>query len=238
MSEFLKQRKRAPMRSYSIPKLIMFLGPEGTGKTTQARLLKRALLSKGFRVRMAWIRYNHLLSYILRRFIIRTGRVHITKFADGRCFENPDPILVRKLRFIWLPLEVVSDLVLALLKVQIPIRLKYVVIAERYLLDTITDSIIYNTYFFNLNRQRLTELVQFFLRFIPSKSFLIVLESDYDTLKERYRYRGDPIYNQEQVEAFSKVARMLSTLYPSIILNTKSLSVEECHHKILCCLGL
>src|SRR5438445_11343811 len=53
-------------------RLVSFFGPDGSGKTTQAKMLADHLRARGVKVRLAWIRSKHTLPYLvlsaMRRF--------------------------------------------------------------------------------------------------------------------------------------------------------------------------
>src|SRR3990172_6121417 len=60
-----------------LPRFVSFFGPDGAGKTTHARLLAAYYEANGWRVRVAWIRANHILAFVLSRFFIKMGYYRI-----------------------------------------------------------------------------------------------------------------------------------------------------------------
>jgi thymidylate kinase len=119
-------------------KLIVFFGPDGSGKTTQAKLLASHFRKRGFRVRLVWIRAHHSLASILSKILVRFGYYREIS-TQGRSYRLFDVNLLPGLRNFWGFVEFVSVLPWILIKVKLPMLFGYIVIADRYLIDTIVS---------------------------------------------------------------------------------------------------
>jgi len=120
------------------PQLLVFFGPDGSGKTTQAKLLASHFQQQGFKVRLVWIRAHHSLASILSKILASFGYYRIV-FSKGKTYKSFDVKLLPRLKRFWGFIEFVSVLPWILIKVKLPLLLGYVVIADRYVVDTIVS---------------------------------------------------------------------------------------------------
>ncbi|MEM2294476.1 MAG: hypothetical protein QXX41_14485 [Nitrososphaerota archaeon] len=81
-----------------------------------------------------------------------------------------------------------------------PYQVGYVVIAERYLLDTIIDTLRMRKYRGLKDSKVLKFLMRYLLHFIPKKSLIIYLCADYTSLRKRYHLRKTPVEHPEWIE--------------------------------------
>ncbi|MEM2510411.1 MAG: hypothetical protein QXY40_06130 [Candidatus Methanomethylicia archaeon] len=110
--------------------LVLFFGPDGSGKTTLARLLKQKLEKDRLKVKISWMRGTHTISLILALILSR--------FSNMRGEDNPYfKIKMPKCKCFWQFLEFTSAIPIILLKYEIPVLFKYIVIGERSYIDLI-----------------------------------------------------------------------------------------------------
>ncbi|QOJ79268.1 hypothetical protein IG193_02050 [Infirmifilum lucidum] len=111
--------------------IICLFGPDGSGKSSLARVLAEVLTRRGFRVRVSWMRGTHTLASLLAVFLSR--------FWAFRGRDNPyyNISIPRKMRRLWQLLEFASVIPVILSRFILPRLLGYCVIAERYLPDFI-----------------------------------------------------------------------------------------------------
>jgi hypothetical protein len=110
--------------------LILFTGPEGSGKTTLALNLRRILESSGYKVRVVRIRGTHTLAYLLVMLLKKVFKFH----GEGLHYYNV--WMPKQLEKFWLLVEFISVVPLILVYYYL-YRIRYVVISERSLVDLI-----------------------------------------------------------------------------------------------------
>jgi len=121
--------------------MIIFFGPDGTGKTTLARLLEAYLRSKGYRVRRIRLRSHHLAMYVLismmrrLKLIPSTYSPRILSYSLRRYFKNSK---------VFMYLEAINVILWILVNVKLKSLFdrNAITIAERYVPDFIADMIL------------------------------------------------------------------------------------------------
>ena len=205
--------------------LIAFFGVDGAGKTTQVRLLSEELKQKSVKHRTAWVRSPHALAFYAWKFLTKTGYKRVLTNKHGYRLELPRINSSRIMKEIWGWFEVFNIVPIVILKVLIPLRLGYVVVAERFTPDSIAtiSHFIADEEFLNSRAARVL------LSLIPNGTLFIHLKCDYETLEKR---RGSMTEPRDSSLFQEKIASKLAEILDAISINTSDQSVEETHEKI------
>ncbi len=115
------------------PSIIVFIGLDGSGKTTQVKNVKQYLLAKGIPIHAVWMR-NHLsFSSFIWSFFKK-----IEKNAGLNAEWHTMPYLLKKSPSrIWALIEYISIFPSYLFKVVLPLKLNNTVIMDRCPIDTL-----------------------------------------------------------------------------------------------------
>jgi thymidylate kinase len=241
-----EKRVRTKGGKVCVPRLVAFFGPDGAGKSTQTELLVDYLRSNGFKVKKAWVRSTHTFAYLLWRVFYKLdlfydrsgipGGLH-GGFALSYLNEDPygavspitmsPPILKGKVsRFMWSLIEIVGIIPVVLLQVYVPLLLGRVVVAERFMADSVASI----AYFLDDESFAGTRRAWFLLRLVPKEAVFVFVDADFETiLSRRGAYAGTQGYTDFHRHVFDKLAHRLGALY----INTSKDSIEEAHLKIL-----
>jgi len=230
----------------SFPRVIAFFGPDGAGKSTQARLLVGYLKSRGFDVKQAWVRSVHSFTFLIWVLFRRLGLLHqrsdipfqgIAKPAISYLREDPygavspismnPPILRGPVsRLIWSTIEVASIIPIIMLQVYIPLLKGQHVVAERYVVDSVTTI----AYFVNDPNFIRSPFAKILLAFVPNGTVFVYVDADYDTIVERRgRVAGPYEYTLFHRQIYNKLTPIVGAIY----VNTSKVSIYETHQRIL-----
>lgn len=209
----------------SYPRVIVFFGSDGAGKTTQARLLIRHLQFNKCRTRWAWLRGRHSLAFFIAKFFLKRGYFRKLRAPNGVFYRVFDPGLLPRFKRLWEVIEFLSVLPWIILRVHLPRVLGYTVVAERYVVDTV----VYLSYW--LGRDFLQHFTaKVLLSFIPQDSVLFHMDAETQVLLERSR--NDTVttdYILFQRESY----RMLAEMLKATTIDTSRYNVEESFQIIL-----
>jgi thymidylate kinase len=165
-------------------RLVVLLGIDGTGKSTQAERLKTVAERRGLRTQVVWSRWDPLLL----RPVINLGRKGISDDASDdaelsltlrkrRLFSNP------VLRVAWRWVASLDHFVQVAPKIALALRYNDIVISDRYYFDTLVDMGV------NFGG---TPGRSGFLRLFPKPDEVILLDGDESVLRER-NSRANPL---------------------------------------------
>jgi len=185
-------------------KSIIFFGPDGAGKTTLAQLLVSYFQSKGNRSKIAWMRARHSIAFFLAKFLKKMGYVRIVKSPNGcisyRIF---DPSLLPKMKQLWYGIEFVSILPWIITRVYVPRLFGYVVVSERYVVDTV----VYLDYWLGGGTMN-SFLSKVLLCLIPKDSVMVHMDAETNVLLQRrpedYVNKDFIVFQRNAYKAFAK----------------------------------
>jgi GTPase SAR1 family protein len=211
-------RKTKKEEENPVPRIIIFFGADGVGKTTQVRFLINSLKFRKYKVKRCWVRARHSLSYVLSLFLLRLGYPYFIyqgdiKLLDARTLPE---------KKLWCLIEFLSILPLVIIRFVIPYHLGFIIVAERFVIDTIA----YNQFFIGDNFKRYSKIL---LRFIPRDSMLIHLDSEFPELASRREEDWPEEFIKYQLVNYRKMAQKLDAEK----INTSKRSILETRERIL-----
>jgi hypothetical protein len=111
----------------------------GSGKSTQARLLAAYLASRGFKVKVVWVKSFHTLAYVLSRLYQKLSPRSVELNMYGHIIRIK-PLCQGKLRRpIWAWIEFISIAPKIFIEVYLPSLVGKTIVAERYLIDSVVS---------------------------------------------------------------------------------------------------
>lgn len=207
------------------PRMIVFFGPDGVGKSTQVQLLMRHLRSQKCPAVYIWIRGRHTIALVLANFLMKLGYYRIVKVPSGVVYRIFDPLLIPGLKNLWGVIEFISVLPLIIIRGYMPRFFGRVIVAERYVVDTV----VFLGYWFGHDFLQ-SRLARILLRFIPQGSVLIHLDADTQTLIKRLRY---DTATMDFLVFQTKAYRMLAKTLGAATIDTSEYNINETFHKII-----
>jgi len=198
--------------------LIVMFGMDGSGKTLMAKLVAAKLRSRGKKVRIIWLKSVHTIAYLMSLVLMRAG--------SWETIVNPRGHTVRRLRIprhakkVWLFIEFAGLLPSLFAKVYVPTMLRYEIVADRFLMDTIVSIAI------RIGDQSFPDcfLSKVLMSLIPRRSLLIHLDVDVqDVLYRRPHIEYTHTEIRQQIAWYSMLARRLS----AHSIDTSSADVRE-----------
>jgi len=203
-----------------MPRFIYIFGPDGSGKSTHARILASYLRGNGAKVRVVWIKSQHSIAFVLSRFLMRVSPRFVSLNPENSIIQIHAISNGSINRLIWALVEFVSVVPWVMLRVYLPLRMGETVIAERYLVDSVI-SIAYSIKEPRFVRSFVARLM---LRFIPRNGLLIHLDSAYEEILRR---RGAKADTEEYIEFQRSAYAMFSKAISALTISTWQQPVEK-----------
>jgi hypothetical protein len=194
-------RSESVTRGAAWPRFIYITGCDGTGKTTQARLLLEQLRSQGIKARHVWLRFPFLLSLPLLAYARWRGLSWYQQMGGKR--QGYWGFRRSRLLQLFLPWTLLADAALAgLFKIYLPQWRGETVVCERFVLDILVDlAVAFDDP--NLHRHLPGRL---FLSLLPGRARIAVLDLDAAAIRLR---RPDLIYDKK-LETRLAIFRLVS----------------------------
>jgi thymidylate kinase len=228
------------------PRVVAFFGPDGAGKSTQAELLVTDLRGRGFKVKRAWVRSVHTFAYLLWVLMYRLNLCHDesgmpTKMRVGFAVSylsedsygavspitmNPPILRGRVSRFVWSIIEILSVIPVVVLQVYLPLMLGRVVVAERFVVDSVASI----AYFLDDESFPGSLRAKFLLRLTPRGTVFVFVDAGYEAiLARRGKFAGPRYYTDFHRRLYNRLALEIGAFR----VDTSGNSVPDVHKKIL-----
>lgn len=208
------------------PRLICIIGPDGTGKTTQAKILIEKLREMGYEYEYRWMRFHHLISLPVLALARLMGLTEVQTLPDGRKIGYHYFYRSRLISKLY-PIALYLDTVLAMIfKIYIPLKIQRKrLVCDRFIHDTLVDLMVDldNPKFAN------SKTAKRFLKMIPRECLTILLVAPREKIKER---REDLKFDRSLGRRI-EIYRELSKRFPQLIEIDASLDINRIHRQIL-----
>jgi hypothetical protein len=202
-----------------MPRFIYITGCDGTGKTTQVRLLLEQFKRQGVIAKQVWLRFPFLFSLPLLAYARwrRLSRFEQSRGARHGYWNFQSSCVLRRL----LPWTLLVDATIAgLIKIYLPLWRGETVVCERFVLDILVDM---SVAFDDQNMQHCLP-GRLLLGLLPPGAKVVILELDTATIRQR---REEMVYDQgleSRLKAFQSISKDLglpvfSSHYPAQELN-------------------
>jgi len=188
-------------------RLIAICGIDGSGKTTQIRLLEKYLRKEGHKFKYVWFRWTAFLSYpflALCRLLGYTEWKTISRsdvrYAERRFYMN------RALARLWPWLFALDTLIYSILQIKAQRILGYTILCDRFIPDIIVD-LICETKNYQLPKSLAGRLL---LSLIPKDSKLIVIDVNESIAYNRKHDIPSINYLRERRKLYLNLAKTLN----------------------------
>jgi thymidylate kinase len=209
------------------PRLICIVGPDGTGKTTQAKLLIEKLRERGrYKYEYRWMRFHHLISLPVLALARLMKLTEIQTLPDGKKIGYPHFYRSKVISILY-PITLYMDTILAMIfKIYIPLKIQRKrIVCDRFVYDTLVDLAI------DLDDSSFidSKMAKKFLKLIPEDCQTVLLIAPYEKIKKR---REDLKFDKS-LERRIKMYEKLSKMFPQIKRIDASLNIKSVHKGIL-----
>jgi dTMP kinase len=164
------------MKNFSKPKLICFIGIDGSGKTTLAKSLTNELNDYGFKCTYVYGRYVPMLSKPIVRLgkRILLGNKDIVKYQAYSTAKSDAVAKHGLLSFIYLNIILFDYMLQVFFKIILPEMSGVTVISDRYVYDTVINDIPRS----NNNLETIENLIEKCFQIAPKPDLVFLIDLD------------------------------------------------------------
>ncbi|ASJ03588.1 hypothetical protein A3L09_10130 [Thermococcus profundus] len=208
------------------PRLICIIGPDGAGKTTQAKLLIEKLRERGYKYEYRWMRFHHLFSLPLLALARLMKLTEVETLSDGKKLGYHHFYKSKLVSTIYPFILYIDTLLAMIFKIYIPLKIQRKrIVCDRFVHDTLVDLAI------DLNDPDFinSKIAKKYLKLIPKDCQTILLIAPYERIKKR---REDLKFDKS-LEKRVMIYKESSKEFPSIKIVDASSDIERIQEQIL-----
>jgi thymidylate kinase len=206
-----------------IPRVICIIGPDGTGKTTQVKMLIKYLKENGYNYEYRWMRFHHFISLPVLALARILGLTEIQQLPNGKKIGYHHFYKSKLISNLYMISLYLDTLLAMVFKIYIPIKIrKKYIICDRFIYDTLVDLIVDLDNFEILDSM----LGRLFLKLIPKDCLVIMLLAPYEKIRDR---RVDLKYDkslEKRMGIYNKIAEKFKIKKVDASLGIKSVHKE------------
>lgn len=218
------------------PRITVFAGTVGAGKSTQMRLLAAKLKARGTKVRTTYLKTGHLPAYLLEVVIARIACRGSRYGRPIRALVEEKPRLFRRLFKLWLALDIIGVSIKFLLNIHIPTKAGFLVLVEDYVPATIVDYMcLTKAIGLPLGASSSTSKFMLRLQHLGGPFQVIFLDAQTDALKFRWSHRKQLEERPDYIRMQRSTLLSLSNRSSSgrlLYVNTTNQTIERVHKLI------
>jgi hypothetical protein len=219
------------------PRLIVFVGSVGSGKSTHLKILCSKLKRKGLKTKMSFLKTGHLFAFVLEILLAKIVANKRKDMFPIRALIEERPTLFRRIFRLWLGLDLISITLKFFASIYLPLKLGYIVLVEEYIPATISDYI-YLSKIVNFPLRVNSFVINYLLKLMNlcGPTQIIFLDAKDNELRRRWKLRGSfderEDYLQMQRTLLLRISRELS---PNgfIYINTGAKTLTETQKLIM-----
>jgi thymidylate kinase len=187
------------------PFLVVFTGPDGSGKTTLAEAGMLALEATAEKPKFVWLRVGDspVLNF-LKKFV----RTHIEVTSNEKKFGGELKSSV--LQTIWLWLSAMDWFFRSFFLIRIPLWLRRIVICDRYLVDALVDL----SYRSSWDKVRKSKLIRMLIRLTTQPDIIFQCIAPADIILNRRSNEITEVDANQIVKSYSKAKKYLHKSVP------------------------
>lgn len=124
------------------PSILVFLGIDGSGKSTHARAIHNFLRSEGKRVKYVWMRRIAYSSLPLLGLSRALGITRVRRFKNGAHWISEYPFYAyRPLQLLWPLFQLADSLLHTIFSINLPLLInpETIIVVDRGIIDTLVD---------------------------------------------------------------------------------------------------
>ncbi len=186
--------------------IIAICGIDGSGKTTQIKLLEKYLKERGFKVKYVWFRWTAFFSYPILALCRLLG---YTKWrtigGSGVRYAEREFYMNKTLAKIWPWFFTLDTFIHLIFRIKIRNILGYIILCDRFILDIFVD-LMYETKDYRLPKSLIGRIL---FSLMPKNSKLVIIDVDESIAYLRKRDIPSIDYLKKRRELYIMLAKIL-----------------------------